>query len=149
LEKAMMTNQSVGPMIQHREQPETLRLRAVMPVLSVSDLEKSIAWYRDVLGFVVGDIAERDGQPVAAQLMAGKVRFMLALDEAGTDRDRIRGEGVRILCASRQRIEQVAGDVEARGGILEEGPETHWAGREFTVVDPDGYRISISTGAGP
>ena len=71
------------------------------------------------------------------------------LSDGAGDAGISRGEGVRILCASRQRIEQLAQDVEARGGILEEGPERHWAGQEFTVVDPDGYRISISTGAGP
>ena len=38
-----------------RRQPETLRLRGVSPSFTANDLQRSIAFYRDVLGFVVGD----------------------------------------------------------------------------------------------
>jgi glyoxalase/bleomycin resistance protein/dioxygenase superfamily protein len=41
--------------MKERRQPETLRLRAVMPALTVNDIQASLAWYRDVLGFVVAE----------------------------------------------------------------------------------------------
>src|SRR5258708_7669475 len=38
-----------------RRQPETLRLRSIALALTATDLQRSIAFYRDVLGFMVGD----------------------------------------------------------------------------------------------
>ncbi len=38
-----------------RRQPETLRLRGLSPSFTATDLQRSIAFYRDVLGFVIGD----------------------------------------------------------------------------------------------
>ncbi len=35
-----------------RKAPETLRLRSASPGFTVNDLEKSLAWYEGVLGFV-------------------------------------------------------------------------------------------------
>ncbi len=35
--------------MQEREQPESLRLRAVMPAMTVDDVGKTVAWYRDVI----------------------------------------------------------------------------------------------------
>ena len=36
-----------------RQQPESLRLRSMAASFTVNDLDRSVAWYRDVLGFVV------------------------------------------------------------------------------------------------
>src|SRR5438045_7279684 len=33
-----------------RQQPESLRLRSIAASFTVNDLQKSVAWYRDVLG---------------------------------------------------------------------------------------------------
>ena len=38
-----------------RQQPESLRLRSMAASFTVNDLDRSVAWYRDVLGFVVGE----------------------------------------------------------------------------------------------
>src|SRR5437868_12242512 len=35
--------------------PETLRLREFQPSLTVADIERSIRFYSDVLGFIVGE----------------------------------------------------------------------------------------------
>lgn len=140
-----MTNDLMSPALRRRRKPETLRLRAVMPSLSVRDLERSISWYRDILGFVIADIAEVDGQPVAAQMIAGKVRFLLMQeDTAGPAGGK--GTGLRIFCATRQNIDAVATLIEERGGNISEGPQNQWGGRDFTVVDPDGFHIVITTG---
>ena len=36
---------------------ETLKMRSASPGFTVNDLEKSLAWYRDVLGFVVEEMS--------------------------------------------------------------------------------------------
>ncbi len=140
-----MTNDLMSPALKHRRKPETLRLRAVMPSLRVRDLDRSISWYRDVLGFVIADLAEADGRPIAAQMIAGKVRFLLMQDdESGPSAQK--GGGFSIFCATRQNIDNIAELIEERGGNISEGPRNQWGGRDFTVVDPDGFHIVITTG---
>ncbi|HEX9729363.1 MAG TPA: VOC family protein [Gemmatimonadales bacterium] len=123
-----------------RAKPETLRLRAIMPELDVGDLTRSIAWYRDILGFVVSDIAELDGHPIAVQLKAGNVQFLLRQRRAGPMNPPMRG--FRILCATRQDLADLTDELEARGARIEFDPSR--GPHEITVIDPDGFRISIA-----
>src|SRR5712664_2032167 len=44
-----------------RRQPETLRLRDITPTFTATDLQRSMAFYRDVLGFVVGEEWRQNG----------------------------------------------------------------------------------------
>ena len=44
-----------------RQQPESLRLRSIAASFTVNDLQKSVAWYRDVLGFYPGERWETNG----------------------------------------------------------------------------------------
>src|SRR5713226_9965970 len=60
-----------------RLQPESLRLRSLAVSLTVNDLAKSIAWYRDVLRFTVGERWEDSGQLLGVQLKAGSCDLML------------------------------------------------------------------------
>ncbi|HET7038542.1 MAG TPA: VOC family protein [Gemmatimonadales bacterium] len=139
---SMAHENPAGGWVARRSQPETLRLRAVMPVLTVTDIERSLAWYRDILGFVVHEEARRNGRVVAVQLKAGKVRFLLEQDPR-PDRPRVRGEGLRLYCATRQDIDRLAAAIQERGGTLAESPGMAHEGRDFTIVDPDGFTISI------
>jgi predicted enzyme related to lactoylglutathione lyase len=126
---------------ERRRRPETLRLRAVMPILTVSDVERSMTWYCDILGFVAAEELREGGRLIAVQLKAGKVRFLLEQETeplAGG-----RGQGVHLYCATRQDVTRLAGLIQERGGVIEQAPGDVHGGRDFAVVDPDGYRISI------
>ena len=134
--------------MQERKQPETLRLRAVMPAITAADIGKSVAWYRDVLGFVVVDeMKNDDGQLLGAVLQAGGCRFLLGQDDFKKGRDRGKGVGFRLYCATAQDVDELAANVKTRGGVLDQEPtDQPWGARDFAVVDPDGFKISISTG---
>lgn len=134
--------------MEERKQPETLRLKAVMPALTVDDVEKSLAWYRDVVGFTVADEMRHEGKLAGAILQAGEMRFLLEQDfQKG--RDRSKGVGFRIYCTTGQEIDSVAAAIKARGGVLDQEPtDQPWGARDFAIVDPDGFKISISTGLG-
>ncbi len=130
---------------QARQQPETLRLRRCTPGLTVNDIHKSVAWYRDVLGCVVTDRWERDGQLQGATMRAGSVEFYLGQDDWRKGRDRQKGQGFRIYCTTVQRVEALAATIKARGGVLLHDVQTEpWGERDFAVVDPDGFKITIS-----
>ena len=130
---------------QARHQPETLRLRASHPGYTVNDIERSIAWYCDVLGCVVVDRWERDGKLMGATLRAGTVNFYLGQDDWRKGRDRIKGEGFRLYYVSAQSVEALAAGIKARGGTLLHEPQTEpWGERDFAIADPDGFKITIS-----
>ena len=132
--------------MKERKQPETLRLRSAMPALTVNDLETTIAWYRDVLGFVLVDEYRNEDKLVGASLEAGAVSFMFGQDDFAKGSDRQKGVGFRIYCESGQDIDQLAADIKARGGsLLSEPTDQPWGTRDLSVVDPDGFKISISS----
>jgi len=56
--------------MKERKKPETLRLRGVTPTFTVNDLDASVAYYRDVLGFVVEKTNDENGFR-GAELKAG------------------------------------------------------------------------------
>lgn len=130
-----------------RQQPETLRLRGIMPAFTVNDVEASLAWYRDVLGFVVTKEIRREDRLVAAHLRAGSVDFLLGQDDFAKGRDRAKGVALRLHCITGQDIDKLAAAIKERGGKLAHEPrEQPWEARDFAVIDPDGFQISISTG---
>lgn len=120
-----------------------------MPALTVNDIAASVAWYRDVLGFFVADEMKKDGKLVGAVLKAGRVSFLLGQDDFAQGRDREKGIGFRLYCTTRQDVDQFAEAIRGRGGKLDQEPKDQpWGARDFSVVDPDGYKISISTSVG-
>jgi len=132
--------------MQERRQPESLRLRAVMPAITASDLQASVAWYRDVLGFTVAEEFQRDGKVMGVRLRAGAVDFLLGQDDFAKGRDRQKGAALRLFVVTAQDVDKLAADIKARGGQLAHEPtDQPWGTRDFAVVDPDGFNISITT----
>ena len=132
--------------MQDRKQPETLRLRTVMPAITANDLESSVAWYRDVLGFVVGEEYRVDDELRGVAMKAGTVGFLLTQDDFALGRERPKGIGLRLYCTTTQDLDLLATQIGSRGGELAQPPtDQPWGARDFAVIDPDGFKISIST----
>lgn len=132
--------------MQERQQPETLRLRSVMPALTANDLQASVAWYRDILGFMVAEEYKRDDQVMGVRLKAGAVEFLLGQDDFAKGRDRQKGAGLRFFCVTAQDVDKLAAEIKARGGQLTQEPtDQPWGARDFALVDPNGFNISITT----
>jgi lactoylglutathione lyase len=130
--------------VERRAQPENLRLRAAAPGFTVDDLEKSIAWYRDVLGLILTERWEQDGKLAGVELRAGNLTFMLSQDDWKKGRNRAKGEGFRLYCTTAQDIDRLADAIKARGGtLLQEPRDQPWGMRDFAVADPDGFKITI------
>ena len=128
-----------------RAQQKGFALRAVAPSFTVNDVEKSLGWYRDVMGFAVGDRWEHNGKLMGAELKAGPVVFMIGQDDWKKGRDREKGLGFRLYCQTDQDVDRMAAGIKARGGTLAQEPrDEEWGARAFTVEDPDGFTITIS-----
>jgi uncharacterized glyoxalase superfamily protein PhnB len=127
-----------------RRQPETLRLRSVSLSLTATDLPRSIAFYRDVLGFMMGDEWRDKGALMGVELHAGAVTFMLSQDDFAKGRDRVKGVGTRFYCGTAQDIDRLASQIRERGGVLDQEPKMmSWGSRVFMISDPDGFKLTF------
>jgi uncharacterized glyoxalase superfamily protein PhnB len=123
---------------------EALKMSSASPGFTVNDLEKSLTWYRNVLGFVVEDRWEEEGKLTGVQLQAGSVSFMIGQDDWKKGRDRKKGEGFRLYCTTTQDVDVLAERIVARGGKLDQEPRDQpWGMRDFALTDPDGFKITI------
>ena len=131
-----------------RKDGGSLALRSATPSFTVGDLEMSLTFYRDVLGFGVEETWKNDeGSVMGMSLKAGDVSFMIGQDDWKKGRDRKKGEGLRIYCETKTRVDDLAKRIEAKGGRLDQGPtDQPWGVRDITLTDPDGFKITI---AGP
>lgn len=127
-----------------RRQPETLRLRSLSPMFTATDLRRSIAFYRDVLGFVVGEEWRDNGELTGCEIRAGAITFMLNQDDFAKGRDRTKGVGHRLWCHTAQDLDRLAAEIKARGGNLDQEPQDMpWGDRAFMITDPDGFRLTF------
>lgn len=131
-----------------RAKPETLRLKAIAPALTVNDCAASLAWYRDVVGFHPKETWEHEGAVVGAELVAGSQTLMLVQDDWAKGKDRTKGVGVRLYLMTTQDVDELAEAIRSRGGRIEKGPmDAEWGARIFQLVDPDGFQITVSAPA--
>ena len=90
----------------------------------MSDIQESLAFYRDVLGFTVGERWETDGELRGVEMLAGRVSFWLGQDDWKKGRDRVKGQGFRVYCRTAQDVDALAQRIVAAGGTIAEGPGT-------------------------
>ncbi len=113
--------------------------------LTVKEIQKSLTWYRDVVGFTVTRTREQDGQLRSVYLGAGDVRLALNQDDGKKGWTRVKGEGFSVNITIAQDVDALAAGIKARGGSLATEPaDMPWGVRMFRLVDPDGYKIGIS-----
>jgi len=123
----------------------SLTLRSASPSFTVNDLDKSLGWYRDVLGFDVEETWKDDGKVIGVSLKAGDVSFMIGQDDWKKGRDRKKGEGFRMFCTTKKSVDDIAKRIESKGGTLDQGPtDQPWGARVISLIDPDGFKITIA-----
>jgi uncharacterized glyoxalase superfamily protein PhnB len=123
----------------------SLALESASPSFTVNDLEKSLAFYRDVVGFAVEETWKDGGKVVGVSLKAGGVSFMIGQDDWQKGRDRRKGEGFRMFCMTKRNVDALADGIRARGGQLDHGPQDQpWGLRDISLTDPDGFKLTIA-----
>jgi predicted enzyme related to lactoylglutathione lyase len=141
----MDTNAAVPQGATPRTQPESFRGRSLAASLTVSDLQRSLAFYRDVVGFTVDRKFEREGRLAAVALKAGAVELLLGQDDGAKGADRVKGEGFSLQITTTQDVDALAKRIQDRGGLLTTQPADVWGARVFRMQDPDGFRLTISS----
>ena len=113
--------------------------------LTVKDLQKSFAWYNEVLGFSVDRKLERDGMLRGYALRAGDITISLNQDDGAKGWDRVKGLGLSFRFLTDQSVDDLAKRIKNRGGTLDLEPtDMPWGARAIRLTDPDGYKFSIS-----
>jgi YD repeat-containing protein len=128
-----------------RSAGRSLALSSASPSFTVNNLGKSLAFYRDVLGFAVEQTWDEEGEVTGVSLRAGSVSFMIGQDDWKKGRNRSKGEGFRMFCMTDKNVDAIAKAIAQRGGKLDSGPRDQpWGVRDISVTDPDGFKITIA-----
>jgi uncharacterized glyoxalase superfamily protein PhnB len=142
----MATNPSDSDDPSGSGEPPSLQGLTLSASLTVRDLEKSLAWYRDVMGFSVDRKHEREGKLVAVSLKAGDVAILIAQDNGEKGWDRLKGEGFSLRITTDQDVDQLAARIKKFGIELATEPTVMpWGARVFRLRDPDGFMFAISS----
>ena len=103
-----------------RADPQSLRLRAIEPTFTVDDLERSVRFYTEALGFFVADRWTADGMLKGVMLKAGVCSIGLSQDDWSKGRDRQKGVGFSLWCSTAQDVDALAARIKSAGGGLVE-----------------------------
>lgn len=107
------------------------------PILRVADLEASLVYYTEVLGFT------RDwGDRLFAQVTRGDASLMLSRGDQGHA-----GTWVYVGVSD---ADALLAELQPRGAIVRHPPTNYpWGARELHVSDPDGHVLRFGSDAVP
>ncbi len=123
---------------------EVVQISAIVPTLTVDDLQKSIAFY-EALGFAIDERWEEKGTLLGVMLRAGRIQIGLNQDDWKKGRDRAKGIGVRLsISTAPGHVDAIAKRARDAGITLKSDPhDTEWNIRAFEVIDPTGFLLTI------
>lgn len=116
--------------------------------ITCKDLEASIRFYREAIGFAVAQTYEHEGKVVAAVVAAGHCHIVLNQDNGALGWDRVKGQGfyLQINVAGVADVDAAAARITAAGGTLLGAPaDREWGVRMFQFNDLDGFKLGVST----
>ncbi len=116
--------------------------------LTCKDLEASIRFYRDAIGFAVAQTYENNGEVAAAVVAAGNCQLVLNQDDGKLGWDRIKGQGfyLQINVGALADVDATAARIKAAGGtLIDEPADRPWGVRMFQFRDLDGFKLGVST----
>ncbi len=117
--------------------------RSLHPILATNDLERSLGFYRDGLGFRVTYRFPDEGDPVYVGLELGASHLGIGLDTEPL----APADGRRVtLWAYADDCEVAVEHLRGMGAtVLEEPTDQPWGERVARVLDPDGNQVLIGS----
>ena len=116
--------------------------------ITCRDVEASIRFYREAIGFAVAFTFEHEGKVAGAVVTAGDCRIVLNQDDGKMGWDRVKGQGfyLQINVAGAADVDAAAARIKAAGGtLIDEPADRPWGARMFQFKDPDGFKLGVST----
>lgn len=116
--------------------------------ITCKDVEASIRFYHEAVGFAVAQRFEREGKVAGAIITAGDIRIVLNQDDGKLGWDRIKGQGcyLQINVTASADVDATAARIKAAGGtLLNEPADRPWGVRLFQFKDLDGFKVGVST----
>jgi uncharacterized glyoxalase superfamily protein PhnB len=125
---------------------DAIVVRTCRPLLNVSDIEASLRFWQDTLGFEIAQRFEQAGRLVFVSLRSGDVEVMLNAHGGDPAARRARPHYTEaVLYFGVDSVHELARELRARGLNAPE-PETQPYGLdEFVLRDPDGYEIAFTS----
>lgn len=116
---------------------------SIVPVLRVFDLARSVAWYRDNLGFTP-DASESDVVQDCCVMRRDATELMLRRSPTPVARARDSYQWDVYIRLAGDELTQLLDHARRRTPLVR-GPELMPGGAvEFELEDPDGYRVCIA-----
>ena len=106
--------------------------------LEVNNLEESVAFYSEVLGFAI-DSNNADAEPPIASLRSGSLRITLVQQIETMLK---RGRGVHFVLGVGD-VDKLYDELRNRSVAITEPRDEGWGGRFISLQDPDGYRLFL------
>jgi uncharacterized glyoxalase superfamily protein PhnB len=117
--------------------------KMIVPVLKVSDMQKSVASYTGVLGFTVCWQAANDGGGENCMLKAGAASLLLSTGAHLGDRPQFTGTLYFHMAGVQEFFERIKNQVE----IVWPLETMEYGQREFGIRDCDGYFLAFAEAA--
>jgi PhnB protein len=126
-----------------------LTMSTLIPALAVKDVEASLRFYTEVLGFATQfTLPGEDGTLVHASVTRGDSSIMFGrLDERDPRDQGPLGRGVVLytLVDDQEDINAFFQRVKAAGAtVVQEPRDQFWGDRDWAISDLDGYRIQFA-----
>ena len=118
--------------------------KKIVPVLKVSDMQKSVGFYTGVLGFSVAWRAANDGGGENCMLEAGATALLLSTASYLGDRPQFTGTLYFHMSGVQEFFERVKGRAEVVWPL----EAMDYGQREFGIRDGDGYTLAFAEDLG-
>lgn len=124
-------------------------MQSVIPTLTVPDIDASMTFYADVLGFEpTFTLPGPDGRTVHGSMKRGDVALMFALPYGDDPHDQPPyGNGVTLytMIADDEDVDALFRHARDKGAkILYEPTDQFWGHRDWGLADPNGYVTIVS-----
>jgi uncharacterized glyoxalase superfamily protein PhnB len=116
------------------------------PLLNVADVEASLTFWRDLIGFEVTYRYEHDGRLMFASLQSGEVRLMLNGRGGDPSERRARPHYTEVVLSfGVPSVHHFVDDLRAKGFAAPEPEAESYGLDEVIIRDPDGYEIAFTS----
>jgi catechol 2,3-dioxygenase-like lactoylglutathione lyase family enzyme len=123
-----------------------MTIQSCRPLLNVADIETSLGFWRDLIGFEVTYRFEHEGRLAFASLKSGEVELMLNARGGDPAPRQARPHYTEtVICLGVPQVHALVRDLRAKGFDAPDPEPQDYGLDEIVVRDPDGYEIAFTS----